>query len=330
MARPQLDLISGELMESELQRAQDSAAAGVALAAAPGESERDGIAVLRRLYSDSAADSLDFAVQLLGLTGRLQDVDLIRASLTSNNARDRANAIEALEQSCSHALFLQFQPLLAADSPGSGNLAGPAFPRRSREEVLRRASSSANTLECAAAVLSLGASDRARARDLVQRRIASESPGVTATFAALLPYFESDSTTGSRIGLNPVERVAVFVAAPQFEGARIASLEYLASRSIEQRAPDGSTLYSPKMPTGNLLVVADGTVEISGTSPTRRLERGGTCNERSLMGSLTSNECAISRGATVLAIPGSTVARAVEIFPALGISLYRTKVVSAT
>jgi CheY-like chemotaxis protein len=290
----------------------------------------DGIAVLRRFYSDSAADGLDFAVQLLGLTGRLQDVDLIRASLTSSNGRDRANAIEALEQSCSHGLFRQIQPLLDLTNP-DGNTEGDRPPQRkiSREEVLRRASASSNALECAAAVLSFGASERTKARDLVQRRIAGhESPDVTATFAALLPYFESDTAGAGRVGLNPVERVAVFVAAPYFQDARIAALEYLASRSLEQSAPDGSTLYSPKMPTGSLIVVADGVVEVGGPGSTRRLGRGGTCNERSLMGTITSDECAISRGATVLAIPGATVARAIEIFPALGISLYRAKLVN--
>jgi hypothetical protein len=330
LARPQLDLIAEDLMTTELRRAWDSAAAAVSLIAAADEPESDGVCVLRRLYRDSAAEGLDFALQLLGLTGRLPDVDLIQASLTFANAKDRANAIEAIEQSCSHDLFAQIRPLLAITGHAAAAGGQAVFAALPRDTVLRRASTSENALECAAALLAVGDTDPARARDFVKRRIdVTESPGVTATFAALLPYFEPTSDRG-RAGLHPVERIAAFVQAEYFADARIAALEYLAARSIEQRSPEGATLYSPKLPTGSLIIVADGGVEVSQGRVVQLLQRGGTCNERSLMGTITRDEYAISRGSTVLLVPGATVARAIEIYPALGMSLYRTKIVANT
>ncbi|PTY03843.1 hypothetical protein DB347_21705 [Opitutaceae bacterium EW11] len=326
IAPAQLELIAQDLMTTQLRRSWDAAGAARGLGDGAAADMTDGVAVLVRLYRDTAAEGIDFAVQLLGLTGRLPDVDLIQASLAFAHTKDRANAIETVEQSCPHGLFGQIQPLLELD----GESGATVFPVLSRETILRRASSSEDSLECAAALLALGELKAPQARDLTLRRIDRTEPAkVTASLAALLPYFEPKLASDETRRLHPVQRVAALVRAGYFADARITALEYLATRGEEIHAPPGATLYSPDLPTGNLLIVAEGTVDLIRGGATRTLTRGATCNERALMGTLVRDERVVSRGAVVLAIPSAIVTRAIEIFPALGISLYKTKIVSS-
>lgn len=58
------------------------------------------------------AARLDFILELLSLSGLLPDLDLIRTSLGRTNARDRANAIETLQQNVPRLTFLRLLPLI--------------------------------------------------------------------------------------------------------------------------------------------------------------------------------------------------------------------------
>jgi CRP-like cAMP-binding protein len=129
--------------------------------------------------------------------------------------------------------------------------------------------------------------------------------------------------------MHPVVKVATLVRARLFEGARVFALEYLASRSVENAIPDGVTLYTSANPSSDLYVVASGSLEIARAQKTHVESVGGCCNEHVLMGTIRREETAVSRGCIVLELQGATVAKAIEVFPSLGISLYKMKVVSA-
>lgn len=326
LARPQLDLIADDLMLTELSRARELAQTATLLGAEADERDSDGIAVLRRYYHDSATDGLHFVLQLLGLTERLPDVDLIQASLTFANAKDRANAIETIEQSCPRELFDQLRPLLSPGDPASWQQRAAAETGLSRETLLRRASASEDPLECSAALLAFAELKFPGARELLRQRIDRSEPGrLTATLGALLARLEPALQGASPHELLPVERVAVLVRATPFDDAPIAALDYLAARCVEETIPADKTLYSPQLPTGDLLIVAQGAVEVAGLHGTTPLGRGGVSNLRALMGTIAWQESAQSRGSILLRLSGAVIARAVEIYPSLGLSLYRTK-----
>ncbi len=326
LAPPQLELIAGDLMITELRRAQELAAIARNLDADVRAAGCHGIEVLRRFYRDSASDGIGFVLQLLGLTGRLPDVDLIQASIRFASPKDRANAIESIEQSCPRAMFTLLQPLLATDEPPHGRSTQPPPPL---ETLLRRASSGEHPVECAAALLALHELGVAEGRELLLRRIDRTEPGhVTAMLAGLLPCFDPPGNGDAPRPLHLVQRLAALVRATYLAEASIGALDYLASRSTELHSSDGRTLYEPRQPTGDLLVVAAGAVDLVRPSGTTRLGPGATCNERTLMGTAVREEQAVSRGSTVLAIPSATVRRAIEIFPGLGLSLYRAKIVN--
>lgn len=323
LAPPQLALVADEAMTAELRRAREFTVAADSLAAGLNAPDDDGAVVLHRFYRDAAADAVDFVVHLLGLTGRLRDVDLLLASLAFGNAKDHANAVEAVEQSCPRGLFAQLQPLLGVTA------SNPARePRLTPETVLRRASTSEQPVECAAALLALRARAPADAHFLVRQRIeATESPMITKMLAVLLPGFADLVSGDAPPALHPVQRIAALARASYFAGARIDGLEYLATRSSEEHAPDGSTLPRGGDAAPSLMVVASGRIDVSRGSTSVALGRGATCNEQVLLGKSGVAEHVVSRGATLLTIPVTTLSRAIEIFPALGISLYRTKIV---
>lgn len=325
LSPPQLELVANDLMFAELARAGVAAATADQLeGAAAGSAISDGIAVLRRFYRDTVTQGIGFVLEILGLTGHLPEVELIQASLRFASPKDRANAIETIEQSCPRSLFRSLQPLLVRHE-------GTARPAdvEATAAILRRAGEADALIECAAALLGsleLGLTDT---RGRLLARIERARPGpFSATLSTLL--LETDHDPAGPRPLHLVHRLAALVRSTYLADASIAALEYLAVRGTELRPLPGRIVAGPRQPCGDLLVVVAGEMELTQSARTVRLGAGGTCNERSLMGATLRDEQAVSRGAVVFAIPSATVMRAVEIFPGLGLSLYRSKIVPAT
>ena len=78
-----------------------------------------------------------------------------------------------------------------------------------------------------------------------------------------------------------------------------------------------------------MFVIAEGEVEVHRNGVVRQATAGATFGERVLMGDLTRKERAVSAGCRALVLPGAVVMRALEIFPAMGVSLYQFKTISA-
>jgi hypothetical protein len=321
----QLLLVSDEVMQAELSRAREFALTADLLDGIPGDLRSDGLIVLRRFYRDAVSEAVAIVLQILGLTGQLPDVELIQASLRVASPKDRANAIETIEQSCPRWLFRLLQPLLVPRPATAGTLA-----RATVETVLRRAGEGESLLESAAAFLGSHELQLADTRERLLARIERAPAGrFSATLATLLPLFESDRAATVPRPLHLIRRVAAMVRSDYFADASLAALEYLALRATEQQMAEGRLLFGPRQPSGDLIVVVEGAIELSQPSGTLQLVAGGTCNERTLMGAATCDQEARSQGCTVLAIASSVVMRAVEIFPGLGLSLYRSKIVPA-
>ncbi len=329
LAMPQLELIAEELIEGGLARAQECSVAARSIERNQTKAHSDGLLVLAHYYRDSVSDSVDFILQLLSLTGQLPDFDLIRASLSFANPRDRANAIETIDQSCPQRLFAQLLPLIEEpkakrrkESPSRG------LPLTT---VLKRATEKEHPLECVAALLACMELGIPEGKLWVQQRLAqTHSPKIIDWLLSLQSQFSlATPPNAGTISLHPISRVATLVRARLFEGSRVFALEYLASQSVENRIPEGSTLYNSVNPSGELYVIASGSLEVTRGKKVRQETVGGCCNEQVLMGTIRRDETAVSRGCTVLELSGAVVAKAIEVFPSLGISLYKVKIVPA-
>lgn len=327
LAMPQLLLIAGEIVDTELNRARDYVMAYRSLAAA--QDGGDGLGVLTRFYHDGAIENLELALELLSLVGQLPDFDLIRASLSVANAKDQANALETIQQTCSRSLYDRILFLVEQTGPiEPAALAGHEL--LPVETVLRQASVSDIGLECSAAFIGLLERRMPGGGELLRARLEQgESPRLSGWLTGLLPYFAGGAT---QLPLDHlVTRVAALLRAPLFRNARVLALDYLAQRASERRWPPGTIVYESGEPTDDTLcVLTAGTVELTGATRTWTAAAGEVFGERVLLGDRERRERAVATSeARALALPATGVARAIEIFPALGISLYRFKTISA-
>ncbi len=326
LAMPQLLLITEELIEDELRRAQEAVAAHRALIADSGGGV--GLTVLTRFYRDAAAEGLEFVLELLSLTGRLPDFDLIRASLAFANPRDRANAIETIQQSCSRVLFQRICALIEATVPATG-LQESRSEVLTVEQVLRQAAHSNIALEASAGFIAFRERGLAGGFELLRARVDRADPGqINEWLIALLPRFV-ETEVDFALAAHPVDRVAALVRAEFFSDARILALDYLASHAVERSWAAGELVYDEDAPTEELFILTDGSVEVHRARGNWTAAAGTTFGQRVLMGDKRRQERAVSAGCRALVLPGSVVMRAIEIFPAMGISLYQFKTISA-
>ena len=328
LALPQLAMVTTELIELELGRAEQALLAHRALSANP--SEQVGQLVLARYYRDSVAQGLEFILELMSFTGRLSDFDLIRASLQFANPRDRANAIETIQQSCDRDLFQRLALLIDATVSDSGLDVSDQRPLPTVEQVLRQAAASYLPLEASAGIIGYREGGFADPLSLLRSRLDDIGSGqVNDWLISLLPEF-TDEIDGIGVVAHPVRRVADLARAEFFLDARIFALELIARQSEECRWSAQQPIYAVNDPAQSLFVVAEGEVELRRQSRLiDTVSAGGTFGQRVLMGDRQRAESAVSLGGRGLAIPERAVMRAIEVFPAVGISLYQFKTQSA-
>lgn len=110
--------------------------------------------VLKDALLSSYHSVLDFIIQLLGVAGEIEDVELLSISMRSSNPKVRSQVVETLERTCETPLFRLLQPLLD-ESPLAEKLKTASPRRLSLEELLNRLQNSPLVVDqiAAAAVL---------------------------------------------------------------------------------------------------------------------------------------------------------------------------------
>jgi hypothetical protein len=195
--------------------------------------------------------------------------------------------------------------------------------------VLQGAAQSDQALESVPALFACQELGIAEGQNWLQEKLgASKEVKLVDWLLELKPRFApAPSAHQQERRLHPIERLATLLKAHLFEDARIFALDYLSTRATERKLGEGIVLFTPENPEGDLYVIASGSIEITAGAHRRIEKPGDCCNERVLMGTIRRQEAAVSQGCVVLQIPGATLTKAVEIFPALGISLYKVKIV---
>lgn len=102
----QLELLNKSLILDELTFAYSTLEKSNLL----GDSEDSQL--LKLYYQDLLQETLEFTLEILALSGQLPNYELISASLRSDNAKLRGNAIETLEQAIPTSLFTVLLPLV--------------------------------------------------------------------------------------------------------------------------------------------------------------------------------------------------------------------------
>lgn len=111
LASAQLDAISEELIFHETEKASQYAARKSVFSAASRTSL--GQSVLIKYCTDQQLIIIDFVLELLALNGRVANFELLLSSLRSTNKKERADAIETIQQACDAKTNRLILPLLS-------------------------------------------------------------------------------------------------------------------------------------------------------------------------------------------------------------------------
>jgi hypothetical protein len=312
----------------------------------PPEPERSdhGLLVLSRFYGDLKVTIVDFVLELLTLGGRLPDFELMSASLRSGNRRERANALETIEQGTSREVFRMLLPLVAGETATQGREAKRAFPRPCAElprpclgDLLREAVQSRYPLESAAAAQALWESEGAGTAEVLRARLRqAASPLFRETFLSLLSLRNSvtgdvraarlhrtrahdggEVSSPATLVKNPIETLGGLVRAPFFREFTMRDLEVIARCAFPVEFPPGAPVYGAGDPSDALFVVTEGQAAAHA--------RGDVFGEEGLFGRPTRGECVHSEGLKAIRIPTAAVIAAAERYPRVGVALLRQR-----
>ncbi|MEW4468925.1 MFS transporter [Parasphingorhabdus sp. JC815] len=201
------------LVESEAASTQKSILMARRLGA-----EADQTTALRLLVKaieERVAESVDFILELLALSGRLPDFDLLIVSLHSANQKVRGNAIETIESGLNYRTYKMLKPLIEREDKASQSL--PPYNQAGICALLDDILQTSRPFEVAAAAQALSryleTSDLAG--HLRKALIANPAEMVRSTIAILL-----------NINAEPtvIDLVAALQQRPEFKHASTQSL----------------------------------------------------------------------------------------------------------
>jgi hypothetical protein len=289
---------------------------------------RAGSTVLSRFYRAQPGVIVDFVLELLTLGGRLPHFEQMSAALRFGRRKERADALETIEQGASRETFRLLLPLV--DGRGIEEQLR-VYQSRFRlapiaaREVLRAALDSAAAVESAAAAQALHETDDPEAVALLRARLRNnegdrESTTVRDTLVSLLAERAGGATPD-----NPVERLAVLARAPYFATCGMAELEALAEDACPVQFEPGEWMFQPGEPAEAFYVIASGTAMIERPADQERRQAGDLVGEELLFGEAIRQNGARSDGVQTLRISAAAVSRAACTYPRLGIGLLAEK-----
>lgn len=282
---------------------------------------------LARLYGDIQRSMLGYVLELLTIAGRLPDYEMVASSLRSKSMKKRGDAIEMIEQGCSHEVFRLLLPLVdsrsleervrfythafAVQAPGS-------------HDIVLDSIGSDLCLESAAAIQAAwwmsGMPDSPVTRTellvrMQQRLVQADERLAEDVIFALLQGASTEGVSQSVLH-NPMERAECLSRAELFCESNLMELMAIVtgSTSVEM---DGAALYRCGTVCDNIYIVVEGSVECG----PRFVECGGLVGGEALVGAEVYTHDALARGATLLAIPVGVVLATAELYPPFAIQL---------
>ncbi len=331
----QLGALAEELIADEIRNAYAYLGAHQALNARGGGDK--ALSVLRRFCRDVQAEIVELVLELLTISGRLPDFELMTASLRSGDSRDRANAIEAIEQACPRRVYRRLLPLLDAASPADAldtftklyHTPPPTFDD-ALEWVIRCPYPFGGAAAAQVALTRQNVSTTApqthrnRFSDLIRNRIidAEDTDQVAEVVFSILMRREYPDDPRSA-ELNLVERVEHIASTRFFESFSITGLVHLGRRARQRYVPEGRALFASNDPAREIGIVTEGSMETTAGLM-------GVLGEETLLGKSTYENTVVSAGAQVLVVPHSALTDTVERHPAFGLRLLEHRAAAET
>jgi len=299
----QLEALSPGLIETELQRVYERMASRHALAAEPQESA--GARVLIRTFRDRERAGIDFVLELLTLSGRVASYELLSASLRSPNQKERANAVETLQQACGRRVFRSIAPLLDRRRNDERKKTIAALNRRAAfqvDAILLRSLSSVDAAESAAAAQALWDRRREDAAEPLRAVLRSDSASLRAKVIMSLLSRHCWGMDAVEPFPNVIERLDTLCACRFFNSFGIDELLHIADVSeMKQFGVDGK-IFSAGEEADSLFVIRAGHVALEANGTVRTLASNDVLGNEAVLGEMKRSSDARSSGSTVICI----------------------------
>lgn len=266
LAPAQLESVAADLVRRELRRAGAYRLAGGALASArPGA----GMNLLQHLYREIPQAIVDFVLEIHHFLGQLPAAELLAASLRSRHPRERAEALETLEQELPRAVYEGITAQLrdVTSRQPSAVSRRPSGLGADIAAIATRAVESPDPLERAAGMTALAELGEVAATRTALRRLLLR-PGepdlvrqtALAVLASLDPAAPSDAPA------NPVTAMDALKRQDAFADWRIEELALL----VRHRSGLGPLSYldcALRFPSAGLRLLARGPSLLAGARP---------------------------------------------------------------
>jgi len=262
----QFEALEAGLVDAELRRAYGYVVKQAALRDVSQRSH--GLNVLLRFYQDMQDVAVEFVLEVMTVSGRLPSYELLSASLRSPNPKERANAVETIEQGCPPEVFRALLPLIAGrDAADRLRAARARFALKppALDALIKDALQSAAPLECAAALQSMVESDRnaRHATSLLREKLLeAEDPHMRRWLLQMLDRQAGLARWTDMEKLHALSHTAFFATFGVDELAMI--MEDMAEQTFEP----GQTIYETGASASDLYLIMDGevTVEAQGAA----------------------------------------------------------------
>lgn len=252
VAWAQFEPVAQQLIQSEIFSAYQA----VMWQAAVAQLDEDEVArrVLSLCRKTEINDRITFVLELLALSGRVGNVDLVSASLQSSNSRQRANAIESLEQDMPRSVFRKLLPLIDNRDDqerlaAAKRLYGISIPHANK--IIGAATESREVLSRAAALHLIAKEGKEGLLEYGVKMLRKERDSVIRTTLKILLFRHGNDARGA--ALTPVEQVDILSRSDVFAGLGVEDLLDLATHAIQEGSTyDGSSevcrLYDTEKP----------------------------------------------------------------------------------
>jgi hypothetical protein len=286
-----------------------------------------GHRVLYRHYKDSPRNSVTFILEVLHRIGRLPDFDLVQSSLESNNPKDKANALETVEQSVGRKWFPLIEMLATSAPPKDAfewGLKKGLIEETTYDLLIEEASQSSDPIESASALQACFEIDPDSAVPHISKSAIQERSLVFRQTAGLLLQ-KVASREGDKTHRDPtlVEQLDWIFAHPFFDGLTIMDVEILLEKSELIELGPSRTLKLSESHSRGIFLLYEG--ELRNWS-SERIEHGTLLGTSSIL-SETADESyyTTDQPAFFLQIPYESFNRCVSISPRVATALFRTK-----
>jgi len=336
---PQFEAISPTLIDKEIVHAYDVLCYHWLLSK---ESDKNSaLNFLSRFYKDIHTYLIDFILELLALSGKLPNFELIAASLRSDNVKARGNAIETIEQGCSRKVFIQLLPLVDSRPIEDKiqfymNHFNKTFP--TIDQILVNGLNSLFQIECVGSIHAIweiwhtGKQEKDYETTLIQKQndilksIENKmlDPSMDIVKSVTFPHMAKDyyKDTPSHEMANILEQIIILYDLEFFNTLRLPEIEMII-RDIKQITyQKDEMIYQKGSAAEKVFVITKGNAQLVSEEQTEHIDDKRLFGIEVINGQDTYETDAISLGGQFLAISKNSIIDTADAYPSSAINLF--------